>query len=142
MKSKRIQILVLAGIIFLFLSTVAIPSSCRVTTTPIMQESFCEIARPIRALYLNDMEIWAFKLIQRGIVLGDITIEITAVDDTYGIEYVEISIDGQRKATIYDPPYSFTWDEWRPGFHILDAKAQNNNGTFINAESFQILKFG
>ena len=135
------------GIILLFIATICIPSINSHTITdptpePEFQEFYANIVRPIRALYLNDMEIWQFKLIQRGVVMGDITIEVEAVDETNGIEYVEIKIDGTRQATVYDPPYQFLWDTWHPGFHIIDARAYSNNGSFCDAASFQIFKFG
>ena len=146
-KENMYKKIVPIGIIILFIGTLTIPTITS-TTKPDQhheletQEFYCNIVRPTRALYLNDMPIWTFKLIQRGIVLGDITIEVDAIDETNGIEYVDIKIDGARMATIYDPPYQYLWDAWLPGFHILDARAFSNNGTFIDAESFQILKFG
>ena len=135
------------GLILLFIGTILVPNISSYTNTdptpePQLQESFCNIIRPIRALYLNDMEIWQFKLIQRGVILGDITIEVDAVDETWGIEYVEIKIDGTRMEAINEAPYEYLWNTWRPGFHIIDARAFINNGTFIDAESFQIVKFG
>lgn len=104
------------------------------------------ITRPQRALYLNDMKVWppsgTFKLIQRGIVFGDITIEINAFDDTYGIDYVEIFIDTTRVETDNETPYTYFWTEWSPGIHIIEARAFNNDGAFVDAASFQIFKFG
>ena len=104
------------------------------------------IVRPVRALYLNDMKIYpksgTFRLIQRGIVFGDITIEVTAFDDTHGIDYVEFLIDTTRVATDNETPYEYFWTDWNPGIHLLDARAFNNQGSYVDSESFQIIKFG
>ena len=104
------------------------------------------ITRPVRALYLNDMKIWprsgTFRFIQRGIVFGDITIEVNYIDDTYGIYYVEIYIDTTRVETDNESPYTYYWNEWSPGIHIIDARAYNNEGSYVDAEAFQIFKFG
>jgi len=105
------------------------------------------IVRPVRALYLNDKHIFplggrTFRFIQRGIVIGDITIEVSANDDTYGIDYVEFFIDTISVGTDNETPYEYFWTEWGPGVHMIDARAFNNEGSYVDAESFQIFKFG
>jgi len=123
-------------------------SNSIIVTSEIQDRGFnASIVRPVRALYLNDMQIFplggrTFRFIQRGIVIGDITIEVSANDDTYGIDYVEIFIDTIRVETDNETPYEYVWTEWNPGIHIIEARAFNNEGSYVDAESIQIFKFG
>ena len=111
--------------------------------TAIFNDEFsCEITKPTRALYLNDEKIFDFMFIQRGIVLGDISIKVDAVDDVVGIDYVEFYIDTILQDTDYDEPYMFLWDFWMSGLHIIDAIAYNTQGGSVEAEPIQIFKFG
>jgi len=142
----------------LFGAAVIIPSICGIGFSetsnseiiiPVIQDRGfnASITRPVRALYLNDEKIWpedgTFRFIQRGIVFGAITIEVNAFDDTYGIDYVNISIDEiYLVGTDNESPYTYYFYQWSPGFHIIDAKAYNNEGSYVDAEPFQIFKFG
>ena len=139
------------GIILLFIGASFIPI---ISSTPqadfikrneneiFASEFYAEITKPIRVLYLNDEQIWEFKLIQRGFVIGDITIEVDAVDDEFGIDYVEFYIDGTLQGTDSESPYTFFWDFWMPGIHVLGAKAYNTEAESIDADEFQVFKLG
>ena len=87
-------------------------------------------------------KIWDFRLIQRGVVIGDITIEVDAVDDEFGIDYVEFYIDGALQGSDSEEPYTFLWDFWMPGIHVLGATAYNTEAESVDSEEFQVFKLG
>ncbi|MCK5030227.1 MAG: hypothetical protein KAR64_02055 [Thermoplasmatales archaeon] len=151
MTNKYLKRGLIFGIIMLFIGASFIPTISSTSQKDVIQrneneiftnEFYAEITKPIRALYLNDKKIWEFRLIQRGFVIGDITIEVNATDDEFGIHYVEFYIDGTLQDTDSESPYAFLWDFWMPGIHVLGATAYNTEGESVDAEEFQVFKLG
>ena len=67
-----------------------------------------KIISPKRALYINNKKIIPFLTV---VILGNINIEVEAVDYESGIDRVEFYIDDTLKSVDYSEPYSFMWDE-------------------------------
>lgn len=70
-----------------------------------------------------------------AVVIGKITVEVTASDAHSGVQRVEIEADGSTYP-IYNPPYKW---EWNPtlGVHSLTATAYDNAG---NSRSYTLEK--
>lgn len=67
-------------------------------------------------------------------VKGSVAISVSA-SDASGIQRVEFYIDGKLKATIYTPPYSYTWNtrSVKDGTHTILVKAYDNMGNLGQA---------
>ncbi len=100
-----------------------------------------EIIYPQKGLYLFNKKL--FDLPRNTIVFGSIDIQIEAVDNSSGIDYVEVSVGEFPNATIYnltEEPYSFNWNHTAFGHFPIMAVAYDNAGNFAFDE-IEIWKF-
>jgi len=86
--------------------------------------------KPDRALYIFDRKTLPLPI---PLVIGDITVEVTA-DDDVAISNVSFYIDDQLKYTDYTPPYTWLWDEKVFGFHTIKVVATDTSGNTASAE--------
>jgi hypothetical protein len=87
------------------------------------------IVKPkMRSLYIFDREIMPLDK-PPSIILGPITIEADVSYSRVEVERVEFYIDGetQPSATLYEPPYSWKWDKWAFGWHIIKVVAYGSD---------------
>jgi len=114
--------------------------------TNFKDDFYCEITKPTRGLYLNNEFIRDFIFIRRGIVIGDLTFEATAVDDVNGIEKVVFHVVGgwnNLQLTATEEPFRANWTKWGPGIYHITATAYNNlNETVESINDIQIFKLG
>ncbi|HEC87030.1 MAG TPA: hypothetical protein ENI49_04090 [Thermoplasmatales archaeon] len=61
------------------------------------------------------------------IILGKVTIEVDVHDES-GIERVEFYIDDVLKSTDYEESYSWLWNEFAIGWHVIKVIAYDNSG--------------
>ena len=89
------------------------------------------IEKPGKYLYISDREI-----IPTGtaIILGNITVSVSAADNLTGIDGIEFYVDDELKATVEGEPYEWLWDERIMGRHTLKAVAYDNAGNTAAAE--------
>jgi len=94
------------------------------------QDFYCIITRPIEGIYVNDQLIWTFYLINRPVVLGDITFNVDAWNTTSDIDRVEFSLKRLwnpipiANCIDYDEPWEWTFNQWcRRGIVVLKATA-------------------
>lgn len=78
--------------------------------------------------YLFDREVLPLPS-EKTIIIGKITIFVSAIDTIYGIKTVDFIIDGDITHTCFLSPYFWTWNTrtypW--GNHILTVTATNGN---------------
>jgi hypothetical protein len=85
-----------------------------------------DIAKPLRALYLNNQRIIPSSSTQ---IIGPIEIEATSADFFYGpgeqwqVQKVEFYIDGALKATVTTEPYLWNWTATTFGKHTIKVIA-------------------
>lgn len=72
-----------------------------------------EIIKPNGALYLNNKKIIS-RLFLLPLIIGDITIEVNAIEGDAEIEKVEFYINDKLKETDTNEPYSYDWIQDRP----------------------------
>ena len=82
------------------------------------------IERPRNCLYVFDKEIMPMKI---SVIIGKITIVVDAFDED-GINKVEFYIDDVLKFTDHDKPYSWIWNEFTIGWHVIKVVACDNEG--------------
>jgi len=70
-----------------------------------------------------------------AIVIGNITIEVSAWDNNSGMNRVEIYVDNILKSTLYDTPYEWFWDENKFGRCSLRIIAYDNAGNAATDET-------
>jgi hypothetical protein len=99
-----------------------------------------EVLTPINGLYLFGNLIRELN-IAVPIVIGSITVEVSAVDNRSGIKEVLFYVDGQIKATVTNPPYTWSWEDF--GFFIYNLGIQaydtQNNYTPVTNAVIKIL---
>ena len=95
------------------------------------------ITKPVNGIYFRDTKILSFP---RPVILGQITIEVNATQEPFGIDRVEFSIDGTLKATDTTAPYTWTWDT--PAFfkHTITVVAYDKSGHSTD-KSITVKKF-
>lgn len=91
------------------------------------------------ALYVRDSEAAPLPFGLTAIV-GGITIQVHASDNSSAMDRVEFSVDGALMATDSQAPYTYTWDEQAMLFHMLGAKAYDAAGNARQRE-MQVLAF-
>jgi hypothetical protein len=57
------------------------------------------------------------------VIIGEISVEAYVTNEGYDIERVEFFIDDELKATDYECPYEYMWDEKTIGQRTLKAIA-------------------
>lgn len=70
-----------------------------------------EILKPINALYFKDQQLVLLPL-PVPIVIGSITVEVSAVDNRSDIAKVEFWVDDVLMTTVTTAPYTWYWDEF------------------------------
>lgn len=85
------------------------------------------IEKPHGYLYIGNREIMKLPF-DATIVIGDIDIEVYAVDNQSGVDRVEFYIDGQLKYVDEKAPYTWTWDERAMLRHFIEVKAYDVAG--------------
>ncbi|HEC86507.1 MAG TPA: hypothetical protein ENI49_01355 [Thermoplasmatales archaeon] len=75
-------------------------------------------------LYILDRKVMP-TIFGNTIILGRITIEADASDEE-GIEKVEFYINGNIRFTDYSEPFSWLWDEFAVGKHVIKVVAYDN----------------
>lgn len=106
--------------------TLCVPSSIQMRVT-----------KPENALYLFDKKILPFFV---PVSLGKITIEATAMSADFGIEKVEFYVDGTLRATDFEEPYRWTWNNLALLRHSIDVVAYDNRG-YSTTRTFHMWKF-
>ena len=89
-----------------------------------------EIIKPVDALYINDKKIIS-RLFLLPLIIGDITIEASAIEGDSEIEKVEFYINNNLKETDTTEPYLYVWKFDHPRlFHLFLIKviAYGNDG--------------
>ena len=86
---------------------------------------FVRIAKPAKALYINDEEIMPFFI---PLIFGHIQIWPYAYDNESGLDRLELYIDNELKATFTSVPKSWTWDETTFGRKTIILVAYDNAG--------------
>ena len=82
------------------------------------------IKKPLEGyLYIFDRQI--APILGNTLIIGPITIEVDARGE---ISKVEFYIDGNLKFTDYDEPYSWLWNEFAIGKHVIKVIAYDNEG--------------
>lgn len=83
------------------------------------------LERPSAFLYIADREIIP---LEKTVIVGKITTEISAYDTLSGVSRVELYVDGLLKTTLVAEPYQWVWDEFAFFGHELKAVAYDNIG--------------
>jgi hypothetical protein len=97
------------------------------------------IEKPLNAIYNNDDRTMPFP---KAWIFGPITISVGIYEHYYhsgDAEYVEIYIDEDRVATLYEKPYTYLWDTFSIGRHTIRVVAYDEQGYSASAER-QLLK--
>jgi hypothetical protein len=63
----------------------------------------------------------------RTIVLGEVTVDIQAHDERFGVDRVNLLVDNTLKDVFWEQPYEWLWDD-SLGIHTLEAKAYDIAG--------------
>lgn len=153
MKNRYFKKILVFGCIILFITASNIPliSSTQNNfeheeNTIIYEEFSVEVTKPTRGLYINNDFYREFVLIRRGLVIGDITLEVNAIDDVNGIDRVVFNVVGgwnNLQFTASEEPFSANWTDWGPGIYHITATAWNNlNESVESVNDIQIFKLG
>jgi len=62
------------------------------------------------------------------VVIGDISLEVSAADNMSAVDRVEFYVDGELMATDTEAPYTYVWDQRALLFHTLGATAYDTAG--------------
>ena len=89
------------------------------------------IAKPLKALYVNDRRIMPFSL---PVIIGGIDVEIEASDYWHGIDKIEFYIDEELQTIITSRPYIWRWDKMAFGKKTLKVVAYNDLGNTASDE--------
>jgi len=139
-----IALLIMASNVPLISSTQNLSGPQENTTNK--DEFSVEVTKPTRGLYINNEFFREFNFIRRGMVIGDITLEATAIDDVNGIDRVVFHAVGgwnNIQFTDEDEPYEANWTDWGPGLYHITATAWNTlNESVESINDIQIFKLG
>lgn len=103
----------------------------------------CEILKPSHGIYINNKKILP-KLLGWSVVIGDITVEVTAEDKESGIEKIEFYsrgyllgyIDVKEEREVYE----WEWTESEIG--LFYARAYDKAGNYKDSKMIFIIKIG
>lgn len=104
--------------------------------TPDTIDPTITIEKPKNALYINNKKITPLPT---TCLIGWTDITANAFDGESGIDYVEFFINGESKAKVEEPPYTWTWREMGFGQYIIKTVAYDNNGN-KNSDEIKIWK--
>ena len=92
------------------------------------------IEKPLNAIYNNDERFIPFP---KACVFGSINISIGIHEGYHGegeAEYVEIYVDDELVASLYERPYHILWDTFSIRRHTITAVAYDDQGYSASAE--------
>jgi len=78
-------------------------------------------------LYVQDNEAAPLPF-GASVIVGGITIEVSAVDNDSAVDHVAFSIDGELLAVDREAPYTVVWNERAVLFHSIEARAVDTAG--------------
>lgn len=145
MKNKTKVVVVTSMMLFILLSSNFVIANEKQTTIikDVQSDLSINIVKPRQGqLYILDKESRSLAF-GRTRIYGKITVEIEASDTDSKIDYVEIYLDGELKATLSGPYYEWMLDEPLLFRHKIKAVAYNTEGANASDEiSFTILCLG
>jgi outer membrane protein assembly factor BamB len=106
-----------------------------VTITP--PKPTVAIMKPVNGIYIGDSRILPFF---KPFIIGQITIQVDATQEPYGIARVEFYIDGEIQATVTEIPYQWTWSTKAFFKHYIEVWAYDTSGKCSMA-SIDVSKF-
>ncbi len=106
-----------------------------VTITP--PKPTVAILKPVNGIYIGDSRILPFF---KPFIIGQITIQVDATQEPYGIDRVEFYIDGEIRATVTEIPYQWTWSTKAFFKHTIKVWAYDTSGKCSMA-SIDVSKF-
>lgn len=83
------------------------------------------IIRPMQAIYITDKIMRPFYF---AFIIGEISIDVYALDAETGIERIEFYIDDVHRKTLYEEPYRWLWDEKTFFIHTIMVRVYDNAG--------------
>lgn len=90
------------------------------------------IVKPLSGFYFMDgMRLLPFSY---PFIIGQITVEIAALDDGSGVKQVEFYLDNDLEANVTEPPYKWLWDRAATGFFDIEIKAYDHVGHYATDE--------
>jgi hypothetical protein len=95
-----------------------------------------ELLKPTNAIYLFGVKIVDFFT---PIVIGKMTIEVSAMDTQYSIDRVEFLVDDVLQTSDTTAPYSWLWKTSSLSKHTLTVTAYNSVGN-CSSQSIKVLK--
>lgn len=102
-----------------------------------------KIVKPENALYIMNQRIRNL-LFRKPLIIGSITIEVNTFDDDSGINRVEFFIDGEFKANITTPPYTYKWNREKIRLinhrHLIEVIAYDDFGN-SNIDEIEVWRF-
>ncbi len=84
-----------------------------------------EILKPKEGFYIYDKKVFSLP---KTIIVGDITIEVGALDLESGMNHVSIFVDDNLKVNDTTEPYKWKWTEFSFSKHTIRAVAVDNVG--------------
>jgi parallel beta-helix repeat protein len=110
------------------------------TTSPTV-----EITSPQNGIYLKDRQLFSSLIKRKTMIIGDITIQVTASDTGSGIDKVEFYLDNNPTPAMidYEAPYSWSWTQNPSGLkhkHTISAVAFDNAGN-VNMDGVTVRKY-
>jgi hypothetical protein len=92
------------------------------------------IEKPLNAIYNKDERLMPFP---KAWFFGSINISIDIYESYYrygDADYVEIYIDDDLVASLYEEPYNLLWNNFSIGKHTIKAIAYDDQGYSVDAE--------
>lgn len=96
-----------------------------------------DVIKPEPALYLANIKLLPFLT---PIIIGKIDIEVEALANEGTIDYIEIFINDELKATLDSDPYTWRWNERVFGTKMILVKAYNQEG-LCGRDEIEVWKF-
>jgi hypothetical protein len=95
------------------------------------------ITKPVNGIYFRDKRLLPSS---KPFIIGQITIEVEATQEPFGIERVEFYIDGNLRATDIEIPYQWTWSTKAFFKHYIEVWAYDTFG-ICSMASIDVSKF-
>jgi len=96
-----------------------------------------DVIKPEPALYLANIKLLPFFT---PIIIGKIDIEVEALANEGAIDYIEIFINDELKATLNSDPYTWRWNERVFGTKTILVKAYNQEWLY-GRDEIEVWKF-
>jgi outer membrane protein assembly factor BamB len=95
------------------------------------------IIKPVNGIYFRDTRALPFF---KPFIIGQITIQVEATQEPYGIDRVEFYIDNELKATVTEVPYQWTWGTRTFFTHTIEVAVFDTTGR-ISRATIDVSKF-